>query len=154
MLSKSLAMSLMMSPCWVGWVCSSFLITTTLSATTVSAKAAEHISQQNSERVRHDASDTDFASLPSLKLPRQRRVFTVSVGQQQHQAAQTRVRHLGDVGGAAADGLDGGGRKRLVLALHVGLQVEAEGTRTGRRGGRNSSTGGPKKALSVAYTTS
>ncbi len=38
MLSKSLAMCLMISLCWVGWVWSSFLITTTLSATTVSAK--------------------------------------------------------------------------------------------------------------------
>lgn len=38
MLSKSLAMCLMMSLCWEGWVWSSFLITTTLSATTVSAK--------------------------------------------------------------------------------------------------------------------
>lgn len=39
MLSKSLAMCLMISLCWEGWVWSSFLITTTLSATTVSAKA-------------------------------------------------------------------------------------------------------------------
>lgn len=38
MLSKSLAMCLMISLCWEGWVWSSFLITTTLSATTVSAK--------------------------------------------------------------------------------------------------------------------
>lgn len=57
-LSKSLAMSLMMSPCWVGWVCSSFLITTTLSATTVSAKTTEQISKQNfkkrsAQQIRH-----------------------------------------------------------------------------------------------------
>lgn len=49
MLSKSLAMSLMMSPCWVGWVCSSFLITTTLSATTVSARATEQVYTQHSK---------------------------------------------------------------------------------------------------------
>ena len=43
MLSKSLAMCLMISLCCVGWVWSNFLITTTLSATTVSAKTDSHI---------------------------------------------------------------------------------------------------------------
>ncbi|TNN56967.1 hypothetical protein EYF80_032777 [Liparis tanakae] len=46
--------------------------------------------------------------------------------QQQHQAAETRVRHLGDVGGAAADGLNGGCCELLVLALHVGLEGKDE----------------------------
>lgn len=55
------------------------------------------------------------------------RAFTVSVGQQQHQAVQTRVRHLGNVGGTAANGLNSGGCKRLVLALHVGLQGRVGG---------------------------
>lgn len=36
MLSRSLAICLIISPWCAGWVCSSFLMTTTLSATTIS----------------------------------------------------------------------------------------------------------------------
>lgn len=50
--------------------------------------------------------------------------LTVPVGQQLHQAIQTRVPHLPDVGGAAADGLDGGGDKVFVHAFDVGLRGE------------------------------
>lgn len=50
--------------------------------------------------------------------------LTVPVGQQLHQAVQTRVPHLPDVGGAAADGLDGGGDKVFVHAFDVGLRGE------------------------------
>lgn len=49
---------------------------------------------------------------------------TVSVREQQHQAVEASVRHLRDVGGTPADGLNGGCRKRFVLALHVGLKRE------------------------------
>lgn len=52
--------------------------------------------------------------------------LTVPVGQQLHQAVQTRVPHLADVGGAAADGLDGGGDKVFVHAFDVGLQGERQ----------------------------
>lgn len=47
--------------------------------------------------------------------------LTVSVGQQLHQAVQTRVSHLPDVGGAAADGLDGCRHKVFVHAFNVSL---------------------------------
>lgn len=56
------------------------------------------------------------------------KAFTVSVGEQQHQTVQTRVRHLRDVGGTPADGLNGGGRKRLVLTLHIRLNKDKETT--------------------------
>lgn len=56
------------------------------------------------------------------------KVFTVSVGEQQHQTVQTRVRHLRDVGGTPADGLNGGRRKRLVLTLHIRLNKDKETT--------------------------
>ena len=49
---------------------------------------------------------------------------TVSVGEQQHQAIETGVCDLRDVGGTPADGLNGGGSKRFVLALHIGLEGE------------------------------
>lgn len=48
--------------------------------------------------------------------------LTVPVGQQLHQAVQARVPHLTDVGGAAADGLDGGSHKVFVHAFNVRLQ--------------------------------
>lgn len=56
------------------------------------------------------------------------KAFTVSVGEQQHQTVQTRVRHLRDVGGTPADGLNGGRRKRLVLTLHIRLNKDKETT--------------------------
>lgn len=48
-------------------------------------------------------------------------VLTVSVGEQLHQAVQTRVANFSDVGGAAADGLDGGGHKVFIHAFDVCL---------------------------------
>lgn len=50
--------------------------------------------------------------------------LTVTVGQQLHQAVQTRVPHLPDVGGTAADGLDCGGDKVFVHTFNVGLPGE------------------------------
>lgn len=49
-------------------------------------------------------------------------MITVSVGQQQDQAAEAGVGHLRDVSGTPAYGLDGGRRKRLILTLHVCLE--------------------------------
>lgn len=48
--------------------------------------------------------------------------LTVSVGQQLHQAVQTRVPHLADVGSAAADGLDCGSHKVFIHAFNVRLK--------------------------------
>lgn len=66
MLSKSLAMCLMISLCWVGWVWSSFLITTTLSATTVSAETrSKNINiQREVKTLRHRAANERI--VPSL----------------------------------------------------------------------------------------
>lgn len=47
--------------------------------------------------------------------------LTISVGQQLYQAVQTRVPHLSDVGGTAANGLDCGSNKVFIHAFNVGL---------------------------------
>lgn len=47
--------------------------------------------------------------------------LTVSVGEQLHQAIQTRVPHLANVGSAAADGLDRGSHKVFIHAFNVRL---------------------------------
>lgn len=47
--------------------------------------------------------------------------LTVSVGQQLHQAVQTRVPHLADVGSTAADGLDCGRHEVFIHAFNVRL---------------------------------
>lgn len=57
--------------------------------------------------------------------------LTVSVGQQLHQAVQTRVSHLPDVGGAAADGLDGCSHKVFVHAFNVSLPEKKMLTQSG-----------------------
>lgn len=93
------------------------------------------------------------------------RHFTVSVGKQEHQTVETSVRHLGDVGGAPADGLNGGRRKRLVLTLHVGLKKDSErkdgtGAKLDRRGRTTNMVapqrpvGDCKDVLSILYAVS
>lgn len=47
--------------------------------------------------------------------------LTISVGQQLYQAVQTRVPHLSDVGGTAANGLDCGSNKVFIHAFNVCL---------------------------------
>lgn len=47
--------------------------------------------------------------------------LTVSVGQQLHQAVKTRVSHLTDVGGTAADGLDSSSHKVFIHAFNICL---------------------------------
>lgn len=51
---------------------------------------------------------------------------TVSVGQEQHQPVETGVRHLRDVCGAPADGLNRGCSERLVLTLDVRLKQRTD----------------------------
>lgn len=89
------------------------MITTTLSATTVSAKTAQIVLTKDTK--------PDGRGRGSLRAAM---VVTVSVRKQQHQAAEASVRHLRDVGGTPADGLNGGCRKRFVLTLHIGLKQE------------------------------
>lgn len=50
--------------------------------------------------------------------------FTISIGEQQHQAVEAGVRHLGDVGGAPPYSLNCGCSKRLILTLHIRLGKE------------------------------
>lgn len=57
--------------------------------------------------------------------------LTISVGQQLHQPIKTRVPHLADVGGTAADGLDRGSHKVFIHAFNICLQENK--THTGRR---------------------
>lgn len=117
MLSKSLAMCLMMSPCWVGWVWSSFLMTTMLSATTVSGEPKQVFTKLD----RADISNDELKVQIWTQVTIQWGLFTVSIRKQQHQTVEACVRHLRDVGGAPADGLDGSCCERLILTLHVGL---------------------------------
>lgn len=120
MLSKILAICLMISLCWVGWVCSSFLITTTLSATTVSAETKQQVlttkkMQKWTVIMHHYIQKVDKKQIQIWD-------FTISIWKQQHQTVETGVCHLRDVGGTPSDRLNCSCRKRLVLTLHISLK--------------------------------
>lgn len=85
------------------------------------------LERQNSVFTNLDRSNTSNDTLKvqmSTQTAVQWKHFTVSVRKQQHQTVETSVRHLGDVGGAPADGLNGSCCKRLVLTLHIGLKKD------------------------------
>lgn len=54
-------------------------------------------------------------------------LLTIAVGEQLHQAVETGVPHLPNVGGTAADGLDGGCHKVLIIAFNVRLPERKHG---------------------------
>lgn len=56
-----------------------------------------------------------------------RRLLTIAVGEQLHQAVETCVPHLPNVGGTAADGLDGCCHKVLIIAFNVRLPERKHG---------------------------
>lgn len=92
-------------------------MTTMLSATTVSGEPKQVFTKLD----RADISNDELKVQIWTQVTIQWGLFTVSIRKQQHQTVKTCVRHLRDVGGAPADGLDGSCCERLVLTLHVGL---------------------------------
>lgn len=105
----------MISPCWAGCICSSFLMTTTDSATTSSVGQSCTVPSAPSAPPYHGRCCRQPRHVYGWAL-------TVTVGQQLDQPIEAGVADSANAGGTAPDGLDGGRHKVLVYAADVGLQ--------------------------------